>query len=344
MLTPTTDDSHVASSRDIHADLVALYKEFDSASFDLRRHTVSATTEPIELEGTYLGPFEIRLDWNELGNGSSHHYQVIALDANPAATNESVTHPHVQDEAVCEGEGRPLIREALKQGRLFDFFVIVANLLRTYNSGSPYVSLAEWHGVACTDCGTTVCDDERWTCEECETTVCGECYFNCPGCDHIYCSECVTRCEDCDESHCGACLKQCSRCHEPFCKGCLQDNERCSNCHDQETTEEPILADAQLLVRNRRQSASAPLRGRNCCSCVTTGDTEVGGFGIAATDDLLLIEDIQLVGQTCSWAHVAFDDVAVADFFDQQVDAGRRPECLPGLGFTRILGTVHDQA
>ncbi|QDU52241.1 MPN domain-containing protein [Gimesia panareensis] len=30
--------------------------------------------------------------------------------------------------------------------------------------------------------------------------------------------------------------------------------------------------------------------------------------------------------QTCSLAHVAFDDEAVANFFDDQVDAGLRPE------------------
>ena len=56
------------------------------------------------------------------------------------------------------------------------------------------------------------------------------------------------------------------------------------------------------------------------------GDTEVGGFAITASDDLLFAEDIQLVKQDCSWAHVAFDDEAVADFFDAQVDAGRMPE------------------
>jgi hypothetical protein len=55
------------------------------------------------------------------------------------------------------------------------------------------------------------------------------------------------------------------------------------------------------------------------------GDTEVGGFGIAATDDLLFVEDLQLVKQVCSWAHVAFDDDSVADLFDSQVDAGHRP-------------------
>lgn len=56
------------------------------------------------------------------------------------------------------------------------------------------------------------------------------------------------------------------------------------------------------------------------------GTTEVGAFGIAADDNLLYLEDVQLVQQTCSWAHVALDDESVADFFDRQVDAGRPPE------------------
>jgi hypothetical protein len=51
---------------------------------------------------------------------------------------------------------------------------------------------------------------------------------------------------------------------------------------------------------------------------------------------LLFVEDIRLVQQTCTWAHVAFDDVAVADFFDEQVDAGRRPE-----QFSRIWIHTH---
>jgi hypothetical protein len=56
------------------------------------------------------------------------------------------------------------------------------------------------------------------------------------------------------------------------------------------------------------------------------GETEVGGFGLAAADDLLHVEDIQLVRQVCSSVSVAFDDAAVADFFDRQVDQGRKPE------------------
>jgi proteasome lid subunit RPN8/RPN11 len=56
------------------------------------------------------------------------------------------------------------------------------------------------------------------------------------------------------------------------------------------------------------------------------GPTEVGGFGIAPAADLLYVEDIGLVQQTCTSISVAFDDSAVAEFFDEQIEAGRRPE------------------
>jgi len=66
------------------------------------------------------------------------------------------------------------------------------------------------------------------------------------------------------------------------------------------------------------------------------GPTEVGGFGISTADDLLYVEDLRLVKQTCSPAHVAFDDTSVADLFDEQVDAGRTPE-----QFARIWVHTH---
>ncbi|MEX2213243.1 MAG: hypothetical protein WD768_03895 [Phycisphaeraceae bacterium] len=56
------------------------------------------------------------------------------------------------------------------------------------------------------------------------------------------------------------------------------------------------------------------------------GSTEIAGFGIAASDDPLLIEDFITVRQRCSSVTVAMDDQAVADFFDKQVDQGRKPE------------------
>lgn len=56
------------------------------------------------------------------------------------------------------------------------------------------------------------------------------------------------------------------------------------------------------------------------------GGTEIGGFGIAAADDLLRVENVALVRQTCNAVHVEFDDESVADLFDALVDEGRRPE------------------
>ena len=56
------------------------------------------------------------------------------------------------------------------------------------------------------------------------------------------------------------------------------------------------------------------------------GGTEVGGFGISAADDLLLIQDLFLVRQLCTAVTVRFDDSAVADFYDDQVDSGLAPE------------------
>ncbi|WP_437192473.1 hypothetical protein [Planctomicrobium sp. SH527] len=53
------------------------------------------------------------------------------------------------------------------------------------------------------------------------------------------------------------------------------------------------------------------------------GPTEVGGFGISAPDDLLFVHDVQLVRQRCTEVFVSFDDVAVADFFEDQIDLGR---------------------
>jgi hypothetical protein len=55
------------------------------------------------------------------------------------------------------------------------------------------------------------------------------------------------------------------------------------------------------------------------------GPTEIGGFGIASTGDPLLITDIQLVRQQCTVVTVAFDDAAVADFFDEMIDHGLKP-------------------
>ena len=83
---------------------------------------------------------------------------------------------------------------------------------------------------------------------------------------------------------------------------------------------------------------------------------EVGGFAITDPDDLLFVRDFITVKQEVTSISVKFDDAAVADFFDSQVDSGRRPEqfariwlhthpgdsCEPSIvdeeTFTRVFG------
>lgn len=55
------------------------------------------------------------------------------------------------------------------------------------------------------------------------------------------------------------------------------------------------------------------------------GVTEIGGFGISRPDDLLFVDEVALIPQRASLATVAFDDLAVADYFETQVAHGRTP-------------------
>jgi proteasome lid subunit RPN8/RPN11 len=56
------------------------------------------------------------------------------------------------------------------------------------------------------------------------------------------------------------------------------------------------------------------------------GPTEIGGFGITSCDNPSLVEDFVTVHQSVSAVTVAFDDEAVANYFDDQVALSRKPE------------------
>ena len=56
------------------------------------------------------------------------------------------------------------------------------------------------------------------------------------------------------------------------------------------------------------------------------GETEISGFGITEPDDLLYVTDFITIKQDAAVASISLDDDAVADFFETQVDVGRKPE------------------
>jgi len=211
-------------------ELKQLRREFNGVEFDKTEGVVSVVTGPITLDDVYLGPFKIQLDLKKLPKlYVDVPYSCIALDPHPAATNEEVTHPHVSNDRLCEGEGTAAIRAALEGDRLCDFFMLVKGILNTYSPDSPYVRLEEWDGQACYECGYVTDSENTYYCDFCENIFCEECSTCCRSCDETVCLSCSTRCSHCDEHVCPNCIKECPECGSLCCSSCLEDN-LCPKC------------------------------------------------------------------------------------------------------------------
>jgi hypothetical protein len=247
--------------RAVYGELSALPIEFDAFNIDLREHVIAVSTERVVLEGIDLGPFEIRLHWNRIGERRC--YKVVALEPNPARASSDVTHPHVQGGRLCEGEGQEAVGRALLSGRLSDFFQIVTQILNTYNGGSAYASLSEWEGTACDDCGRFVSEDDRSFCECCERDLCLECLDACESCESRLCHGCADQCQRCDSRLCRRCRRSCDQCEDVCCANCLSENGLCENCQEQsdETTlnedEEPTSEAPETLASSAGNSDTA---------------------------------------------------------------------------------------
>ena len=233
------DEISIAPVSLIYVELVQIEQELGPLGYDLKERSLSVTTEPIVLDGIHLGPFEIRLEINDIPRlYKSPPYHVIALEPNPSGSDENVTHPHVSNDQLCEGDGYLSIRKALQEGRLCDFFMMIAQILNTYNPDSPYVSLGDWDGVSCYDCGYRVSSDESYYCESCNYDFCSECSSYCKICDTTLCRGCLSECPDCQEPVCKGCFGVCQGCERAVCEDCIdicvECNENfCINCLDE---------------------------------------------------------------------------------------------------------------
>ena len=215
-------------------ELKALNAEFDDVAFNSEESALCVVTEPITLEDVYLGRFRILLDLDKLGElYQKVAYYIVAIDPHPAANDETITHPHVSNEVLCEGDGSAAIRAALEEGRLCDFYCMVRGVLTTYNPDSPYVPLANWDGVACYDCGYVMDSESSYYCSYCNDAVCDNCSRVCTNCGEVVCGECVSHCEVCDRSLCPECAKtKCSECESVCCESCLSDG-LCPECKEE---------------------------------------------------------------------------------------------------------------
>jgi hypothetical protein len=229
-----TDETIMPNFIDIVTELMQAEQEFGELKFDLNEKTISVTTETVILEDISFGPFEIKLFVSQIEKlYDDCPYRIIALEPNPAGGNDSVTHPHVSDERLCEGDGHVAIRKAIEQGRFFDFFTLIISILQTYNPDSPYIAIDDWEGRTCYDCGSTISDDESYYCERCDRDYCSQCSTCCQVCDTTVCLGCSAECQGCNVPVCRDCTDTCRECEQTFCKNCLNEEGLCENCESE---------------------------------------------------------------------------------------------------------------
>ena len=244
----------IPSLREMFEDLCQLENEFGRISYNAEGRTLSVFTDPIELEDRYLGDFEIRLLLTDLLNiQDMEPYRVIALDPHPAGGNEIVTHPHVSDEHVCLGDATTTVKKALATGRICDACQLIKAVLETYNPSSPYVSLDQWEGISCHDCGYITNEGEMLYCQACEHDICDECIGCCLCCDTTCCQDCLCDCPECEERCCESCLRSCRECGEVACLNCL-DDELCLTCKDEMENNDEEETDESKTTENQRES------------------------------------------------------------------------------------------
>lgn len=97
----------------------------------------------------------------------------------------------------------------------------------------------------------------------------------------------------------------------------------------QPTKKQPLWEDDWLMEDNEPTEVTlrfSPTAWAKLLYFRDQSDNEVGGFGVTDPDDLLFVKDFVIVKQEVTPISVRFDDEAVGEFFDSQVDLGRKPE------------------
>ena len=227
-------------------ELRQLEDEFEQVRYELRERRIIAHTEPIELDGLALGRFAIELHLDRFGHGPEYScFRCTALDPNPASSNASVTHPHVQDGGLCAGDATVPIATALRQGRICDAFCLVRAVLQEYNPHSPYVSIEDWDGVRCHDCEGGVDRDDLNYCE---------------GCSHEVCSDCYSCCEICNSGCCNGCLEEDPVSHRSCCSSCRHICATCNRTVDSDSfvEETKLCPECEVKRKELKEAETTP--------------------------------------------------------------------------------------
>jgi hypothetical protein len=269
-------------------------------SLRMSGNRVKVTTDNIILSDgdveVEFGKFDLVVFLNRIlsegdeADGLSSIIQAKALSPNQHPEDSATTHPHVQDNVICLGDGYPPIVQAFQQGRLEDVFRLLTTLLKTYNSDSPHHPLESWEGYKCESCGFAPAN-EHYSCNHCGSEMCEECRTSCADCSEKYCNECLYRCEGCEEIICHSCSSECNGCGDVFCTECIRKCDcgvsHCEECQERCTScDEKICEDCMVICKNCGTGA--------CEECIITCKNCKNDFCKACYDE----DDCSLLKKT----------------------------------------------
>jgi hypothetical protein len=267
----------IPNVRDVLEELLQAEEEFEGLRYYPEDQILAIVTDTIELEGIYLGDFEVQLHIAALGDPNFRNiYRVVALDPHPSMRNEAVTHPHISEERLCAGDAGAAIDTALAGGRICDFFILVRSVLTNYNRDSAYVTLEDWDGAACHDCGGVMGEDDTYYCTSCDNDFCGECSSCCARCDETTCLGCLETCPVCEDSVCGGCMTRCPECGERLCSRCREE-ARCPCLNEEPENEEVTDDNDSDRIESTAESGEAGGTGINA-----HGDAQETAAAVAA--------------------------------------------------------------
>jgi len=293
---PRMRSTPIPTTADLLDDIKALEREFPK--WQLCDDEFVVTTESIVLtadaHSVDLGQFEIRLDLDALERGVSV-YRIVALSPN---MRENHIHPHVSSDRLCEGAAEYPIKNALANGLIYDFFLIVYNTLSEYNSQSPYVKLEHWTGdfydhdeddedneddeddwTYCAICDARVLRDEACSCNDCGSLVCSMHASYCATGDTMLCTACLTQYQD-QNAAVGRPQRSC--CRQAGAHGCrLHVNLPCVICGESPSDIHKITCQlsgdilchvcADTMVRTEESCNGCETAGHARCALIPFG-------------------------------------------------------------------------
>lgn len=178
--------------------------------------------ENVQLEGVWIGDLRITLNLERF----EIHVANLSIDREDKG---GFHHPHVSANGeICWNEHDEEARQYHGRGEYLALKDLIENLLRTYNSRSPYITLEDWEngvGASCDRCGERWPEEELCWSRSCEMELCEDCRLYCERCedyvpDDRYDSG-LEACDSCLELH----TDRCAGCGDRFWENELAELE-----------------------------------------------------------------------------------------------------------------------